>query len=58
LGIHFTVGICCESTATLAQKKKKKKKIRCAAPITEKYDKPAFFSASGAALSQEVPTVK
>jgi hypothetical protein len=35
-------------------------KCRRAAPRTEKSDKPAaaFFSGSGAALSQEVPTVK
>jgi hypothetical protein len=55
LDIHFTVRTSCEIAAPLA----KKKKCHRVAPCTEKSDKPAvaFFSASGAALSQEVPTV-
>jgi hypothetical protein len=51
LDSHFTVGTSYERAAPLADKN---------APRTEKSDKraAAFFSASGAALPLEVPTVK
>jgi hypothetical protein len=53
LYIDFTVGISCERAATLTEK-------NAAAGLSDffysTWCRAAFFSASGAALSQEIPT--